>query len=114
MQNTIKIDDIEYVRADSFRAAPADLTGDFQPFDIGSNYLIRTVTMIDTGRVIAANKQWIVLEDAAWIADTGRFSDALKSCAFKEVEPFPDGRVIINAGSIIDAVKVPSSPRSQK
>ena len=111
---TIKINEIEYVRADSIQTIEPALVGDFNPFEIGEIYLIRTVTMIDVGRVIAANDKWIVLEDAAWIADTGRFSDALKKSQFNEVEPFPDGRVIIGAGSVIDAVKVASVQRSQK
>ena len=55
------------------------------PWVIGQNYLIRTVTMIDTGRVTAVYEHEIVLEDAAWIADTGRFQDALKMCEFSEV-----------------------------
>ena len=88
-------------------------TGD-SAWEIGKIYLIRTVTMIDTGRVVEVTDQEIVLEDAAWIADTGRFSDALKSVAFKEVEPFPDGRVVIGRGAVIDAVQIKESPRSQK
>jgi len=84
-------------------------------FEIGQNYLIRTVTMIDTGKVVQVTPQWLVLEDAAWIPDTGRFADAVKSAKFNEVEPFPDGRVIIGVGSIIDAVKLQGDlPRSQK
>ena len=85
-----------------------------QPFEIGKPYLIRTVTMIDTGRVVDVGPQEIVLEDAAWIADTGRFSGALQSVNFSEVEPFPEGRVIVGRGSIIDAVQIPSLPRKQK
>ena len=82
---------------------------------IGQSYLIRTVTMIDTGRLVAISDHELVLEDAAWIADTGRFSDALKSLQFNEVEPFPDGLVIIGRGSIVDAVPVTGSlPRSKK
>lgn len=84
------------------------------PFKIGGKYLIRTVTMIDTGRVVDVMPNYIVLEDAAWIADTGRFSDAIKSVIFNEVEPFPDGQVIIGAGSIIDAVEISETPRNQK
>ena len=84
------------------------------PFDIGANYLIRTVTMIDTGRLVAVTEQELVLEDAAWIADTGRFAQSLLSADFSEVEPFPSGQVIISRGAIIDAVKIPSLPRSQK
>lgn len=112
--NSIKIDEVEYVRKDSVKTIEPVLEGDFQPFEIGAVYLIRTVTMIDTGRVVAASHRHIVLEDAAWIADTGRFADALQKCQFNEVEPFPDGRVIINMGSYIDAVKIASAPRSQK
>lgn len=83
-------------------------------WDIGSIYLIRTVTMIDTGRLVGITPQELILEEAAWIADTGRFSDALKSCTFGEVEPFPDGRVIIGRGGIIDAVKITATQRSKK
>lgn len=111
---TIQINGVEYVKADSIKTIEPVLTGDFQPFEIGAAYLIRTVTMIDTGRVVAANDKWVILEDAAWIADTGRFADALKKCQFNEVEPFPDGRVIIGAGSIIDATKISEVQRSQK
>ncbi len=84
------------------------------PWRIGQNYLIRTVTMIDTGRLVDVTPTELVLEDAAWIADTGRFSDSLKSCEFGEVEPFPDGRVIIGRGSVVDAVEIKVIPRSKK
>jgi hypothetical protein len=85
------------------------------PWEIGKNYLIRTVTMIQTGRLVAVTKQELVLEDAAWIADTGRFADSLKSGNFNEVEPFPSGKVIIGRGSIVDAISVNFElPRIQK
>lgn len=89
-------------------------TQDSHPYEIGKIYLIRTVTMIDTGRVVRVTSQEIVLTDAAWIADTGRFSDAVKKAEFSECEPFPDGEVIIGRGSVIDAVKIEKAPRSQK
>ena len=84
------------------------------PWNIGKNYFIRTVTMIDTGRLVQVTPQELVLEDAAWIADTGRFHAALKTCDFNEVEPFPDGRVIINRGAVIDAIEIPTTQRSVK
>ena len=84
------------------------------PFEIGKPYLIRTVTMIDTGIVKAVYPTEIVLTDAAWIADTGRFSDAIAKSEFGEVEPFPDGEVIVGRGSIIDAVRINKVQRSQK
>jgi hypothetical protein len=84
------------------------------PWEIGKIYLIRTVTMIDTGRLVAVTPQELVLEDAAWIADTGRFAQAVEKAEFGEVEPFPAGRVIVGRGSIIDAVQITLAPRSQK
>lgn len=84
------------------------------PYEVGANYLIRTVTMIDTGRIVAVTDQEIVLEDAAWIADTGRFHSALATCEFGEVEPFPTGRVIVGRSAVIDAVKIKTLPRTVK
>lgn len=87
---------------------------DNSAWEIGENYLIRTVTMIDTGRLVAVTANELVLEDAAWIADTGRFAQAVEKAEFNEVEPFPSGCVIIGRGAIIDAVKIKLVPRSQK
>ncbi|HET8686453.1 MAG TPA: hypothetical protein VFM18_07290 [Methanosarcina sp.] len=113
---TITIDEVKYVRADSVEKQTIKpiLEGEFQPFEIGAVYLIRTVTMIQVGRVVAASKQWVMMEDAAWVADTGRFSDALKKWQFNEVEPFPDGLVGVSCGSIVDFVKGKEVLRSQK
>jgi hypothetical protein len=72
------------------------------PFKIGENYLIRTVTMIQIGRLESVGANELVLSSAAWIADTGRFYDALKTGKLNEIEPFLND-VIIGRGSIIDA-----------
>src|SRR3990167_6390149 len=80
------------------------------PYKIGANYFIRTVTHHHTGRLVQVTSQELVLEDAAWIADDGRLSDALKNCEFEEVEPFPKGRVIIGRSAIIDAVEIEKVP----
>ena len=84
-------------------------------WEIGKIYLIRTVTHIQTGRLVAVTPKEFVLEDAAWIADTGRFSGALASADFSEVEPFPKGRrVIVGRGALIDAVEIDKAPMVQK
>lgn len=67
-----------------------------------------------TGKLKSVFEQELVLTDAAWIPDDGRFSDALTSGQFAEVEPFPDGDVIIGRGSILEASIVSVTPRSQK
>ena len=43
------------------------------PFEVGEKYLIRTVTFTLTGQVKSKTSQFLVLEQADWIADTGRF-----------------------------------------
>ena len=83
-------------------------------WEVGKPYLIRTVTMIDTGTLVAVTQQEIILRDASWIADTGRFSAALESSEYSEVEPFPDGFVAIGRGSIIEAVQIKKAPRAVK
>ncbi len=50
---------------------------------VGKNYLIRTVTMIDTGRLVKVTEHELVLEDAAWIADTGRFMQAIEKAEIR-------------------------------
>ena len=99
--------------ASLFNSTPTP-SNDPGPWEVGKCYLIRTATMTDTGRLVAVTPQELVLEDAAWIADTGRFSDALVKAEFNEVEPFPAGRVIIGRGAVIDACIITKSPRSQK
>jgi hypothetical protein len=112
---TMMIDEVKYVREDSIKQLePRIISSEVAPWELGKIYLIRTVTMIDTGRLMGVTSQELVLEDAAWIADTGRFSDAIFKCQFGEIEPFPSGRVIIGRGSIIDAVQINQVQRSKK
>ena len=87
-----------------------------QPYELGQDYLIRTVTHIDIGTVVEVGPQEIVLENASWIADTGRYHNAVKDGTLNEVEPYSDGeRVILGRGAVIDACRWNHSlPRTQK
>ena len=81
---------------------------------VGVNVLIRTVTMIYTGCVDDMDAHTIVLSSAAWIADTGRFADALKTGVLSEVEPYP-GVVYVARSSIVDVTYWDHDlPREQK
>ena len=76
------------------------------PYTIGSPYFFRLVTHFLTGRVIKVTSKEIVLTEAAWIADTGRFTQAIADGKLNEVEPYPaDEEVIIGRGALIDCVK---------
>lgn len=71
------------------------------PFEIGKAYLIRTVTLYYTGRVVAITGKFIQLEEAAWIADAGRWAQASADGSFSEVEPFAVNPWV-NTDSVID------------
>jgi hypothetical protein len=74
------------------------------PYKLNENYFIRTVTFHYTGKLIEVFEHELVLKNASWIPDDGRFADALKSGNFMEVEPYPcDEDVIIGRGALIDA-----------
>ena len=81
---------------------------------IGANYLIRTATMNDAGKLVAVTEHELVLDCACWIADTGRFGKALETGIFNEVEMFPAGQVIVGRGALIDAVQIAHLPTKTK
>lgn len=84
------------------------------PYVLGEKYFIRTISNYFTGKLVSIHERSLVLSDAAWIPDTGRFSDSLKTGQFNEVEPYP-GEVIVNMDAIVDAsVFNHELPRQQK
>ena len=85
-----------------------------QSLKIGVCYLIRTVTHYYTGRIKSVSPTDVVLQDAAWIPDTGRYSDALRTGTLAEVEPYPN-EVIISCAAVVDAAEWKHPlPREQK
>jgi hypothetical protein len=72
------------------------------PFEIDSKWLIRTVTFAITGRVKQVKGKFIILEDAAWVADTGRFGECIEKGSLSEVEAVTVD-VVVNTESIVDA-----------
>lgn len=56
---------------------------------IGKSYYIETATKFWSGRLRAVEGGFLILENAAWIADTGRWTDFLRTGEPDEVEPVP-------------------------
>jgi len=71
-------------------------------YQLGAKVFIRTVTYHYTGQISFISDKEIVLSEAAWIADSGRFANALKTGILDEVEPYPN-LCGINRDAIIDA-----------
>lgn len=68
---------------------------------LNKNLFIRTVTYHYTGRVVDVSSAFLKLERAAWIANSGRWANALETGELDEVEPYPD-EVYIAVSSIVD------------
>lgn len=82
----------------------------------GALVLIRTVTMIQTGRVVACDGTWVRLADACWIADTGRWSDAVRTGLEHgqgEIEPF-SGDILVSLAAVVDICTLPSIPTKRR
>lgn len=112
----MKIEELTIKEARELVAMFGGITANnIHPFNVGGKYFIRTVTHHHTGRLVKVLPSELVLEDAAWIADDGRLTEALKTGNFNEVEMFPPGtQVIIGRASVIDAVEIDTIPTSQK
>ena len=63
-------------------------------------YFFRTVTFYLVGRVVQQENNFVELADASWVADTGRFMNAIKNGTLCEVEPV--GTAFINLDSVVD------------
>ena len=76
------------------------------PYKIGSCYLIRTVTNYWVGRVTDIVGKFLTIQEASWVADTGKFSKCLKDGAFNEVEVVPSGSPVnVNTEAIVDSIE---------
>ena len=118
----ITLDGVKYVskkEADAEIAAAKKgkvkvIDGKVCPFVIGGKYFIRTVTYFATGEVVAIHGDFLELTDAAWIADTGRFREAIMQGVLNEVEPV-EVPMYVNMNTISDAfVWSHALPRTQK
>lgn len=71
------------------------------PFQAGDKVLIRTVTMIQIGRLGTATADFFILNEGGWCADTTRFSSCLETGQVNEFERSPSW-VVVARGAIVD------------
>jgi hypothetical protein len=67
---------------------------------IGSKFYFRTVTFHLIGEVKKIVGRFAYLKGASWIADSGRFMNAIKDGTLSEVEPVGDA--FINLDTVVD------------
>ena len=100
MSKTIEVSEETYEKIKE--QLSADELVDISNLDdlVGQKLFIRTVTYHMTGEVTKRMGAFVQLKDAAWIADSGRFSNALKTGDLDEVEPV--GTMWVNLSSVVD------------
>ena len=75
---------------------------DIKSYDdlIGMKWFFRTVTYHCVGRVIGRVGDFLEMEEGSWVADSGRFMQAIRSGELSEVEPV--GRYFVNLKTVCD------------
>jgi len=64
---------------------------------VGQKFFFRTVTYHFVGKVVKRVGTFLQLENASWVADSGRFMQAIKDGTLDEVEPLGEWNVNIEA-----------------
>lgn len=67
---------------------------------VGGSYFFRTVTYHMLGKVKKIVGRFVHLTEASWIADSGRFMNAIKEGTLSEVEPV--GEAFVNIDTVVD------------
>jgi len=92
------------VSNETFEKIKDQLNGDFvlTNFDdmIGKKFFFRTFTYHTVGEVVGFLGSFVKLKNASWVADTGRFMNAIKEGLLCEVEPVGDFN--INMTTVVD------------
>jgi len=83
------------------------------PYTIGKAYLVRAVTLYYIGILKSVYQHELLFSSASWVADTGRYYDALKTGKLNEVEPIL-GDLIVGRGSIVDIVEWSHTPPKEQ
>lgn len=69
---------------------------------VGTSWFLRTVTYHIVGKVVGVfNEDTLIMDDAAWVADSGRFMQALQTGILGEVEPV--GLCLVRWKSVTDS-----------
>lgn len=92
----VNINGVEYIKAKGVKKEFEEKETE-TPFKVGESYFFRTVTYHLVGRVKENVGKFLVLENASWVADSGRFMNAIKDGTLDEVEPVGDAYISLDA-----------------
>lgn|SRR3990167_3147015 len=100
MPKTIAISDETYARIKDQLLEDEKINISNYDEIVGHNFFFRTVTYHLIGKVTKRIGMFLQLENASWVADSGRFMQAIKNGELKEVEPV--GTAFVNLESVTD------------
>jgi hypothetical protein len=100
MTKTLEVSDETYERIKT--QLLEDEKVDISNYDemVGHSFFFRTVTYHLVGKITKRVGKFFQLEQASWIADSGRFMDFIKSGKVNEVEPV--GTCFVNLEAVTD------------
>jgi hypothetical protein len=100
MTKTIEVSDETYERIkDQLNENEQIEINSYDDF-IGKKWFFRTVSFHLVGKVKKRIGSFLQLETASWVADSGRFMQAIKNGELDEVEPV--GIAFVNINSVVD------------
>lgn len=111
--NDLTLGQIQKIQSLALGGATQNLQSNYP---VNKNVIVRTVTMIYTGRLVEVTATDLVLVDCSWIPETERFAQFVAEGKVRECEPYPEGLpVFINRGALLDMCELRTElPRVQK
>jgi len=100
---TIEINGVEYVEK-GYAATIEYHQPEGEFLQVGKNYFIRTFSFHYVGKLVAINENNLILEKASWVADSGRFGEALACGKLSETEKYVND-VVLFRNSLLDATE---------
>lgn len=110
---TLQISDETYERIKEQLKSDEKVNFDSYNDFVGKSFFFRTVTYHIIGKVVKIVGSMLQLEQACWVADSGRFMNAIKDGTLNEVEPVGDW--FVNIEAVVDfGLWIHELPKKQK
>lgn len=100
MSKTLEISDETYEKIKAQLTEEESIDLDTLDEMVGHKWFIRTVTYHLVGKIHKRVGNFFYLKAASWVADSGRFMNAIKDGTLNEVEPVGD--CMVSIASIVD------------
>lgn len=100
----MNIDELTFGQLKQIQSLMGGATNEPHPYEVGKNYIVKTVTHYYLGRLSFVGSKELVLEGASWVADTGRYNEFVKGSLENsniEIEPILQP-TIIGRGAIVE------------